>query len=302
MLPRTGRVLWWKDRERNMGLSFACHPAEAPASRLMHSYGLDSRNARRRYASKYWRQLDRELARAAEAETAIFSEEGLSNFDGEDKVANLAEAFRRRFETVKIYCMIREPFSWLSSNYVQYVKMGGTQPWEAYRDDQLDRGLFLTDLAPWLSIFGDKAVRIDVVRTDAVTQFCEFLGLDSPAKAAPRRNVSISQQGVEQLVALNRAYSESGAKRPAAVRKAFEKHMKGPSWRAPKDDISVVYARSQAEIGELLQHDSVSEEGKDFIASRWSPDAVTSGYQERQSDPEQQSEAFTNLLKDLFDK
>jgi len=300
LFARAGRVLSFKDKRRHMGFSFACHPVDADPTHLMRLHGLTGSMARRRYANRFWRRFDREIARQKGIHTVVLSEEDLSLTPHVGLTRTAHDMLNQRFTEVQVMCMLREPFALLSSSYVQAVKIGTGETWDVYRDRMLDAGLFFTRIQHWLEVFGRDQMKIRVLQHDALAPFASVVGFKMPYTSARTTNVSMSSLGVEQLRALNAAYQEEGRKRPHAVRRAFARHMKGPSWRAPAQDAALIYNRLGPEITQLMATGLLTKEDQAFVAAQWTPEAAVKKILPHADIYADGADGMTALLRSLF--
>jgi len=300
LFARTGRIIGGRDKRRHMGFSFACHPIEAAPTNIMRNYGLKRALVRRSYAKRFWRRLDSELARQNDVQTVVLSEEGLFETHYPSLVAEAHEKLGARFAQVHVMCMLREPFALLSSSYVQAVKIGTGETWEVYRDRMLDAGVFTPMIQRWLDVFGPDQMKVRVLQHDALEPFADVVGFKLPYTSARTSNVSMSAIGVEQLRALNAAYQKAGQKRPKAVRKAFGRHMKGPSWRAPASDAALIYDRLKPEIAQLGASGLLTSADQEYVAARWTPEKAVEKRSPNADIYADGAEGMTALLKSLF--
>ena len=278
VFAKTGRILWFKDRKRHSGLRFACEPLNAPATSLMKKYGLERAGPRRRYTKRFFAKLDREIASIDDATTLFFSAEELSGVTHPGTVAKVKSEFEKRFSRVRVFCLLREPFDLLSSGYVQYIKLGGTEPWDIYLERRLQKDLFWSRIRLWAEAFGRENMHVRVMGQDALQPFGELLGLSLQSQPDERRNKSLSALGIEVLRDLNMTYHAAGQKRPSEVRSAFQRFMTGPSWRAPVEDSEAIYARTKAEREMIAENFQLTEADIAAIDEHWNLEAVKAKY------------------------
>ena len=300
LFARAGRILSFKDKRRHMGFSFACHPPDAAPTHLMRLHGLTGATARKRYAKRFWRRFDREIAGQDGIHTVVLSEEGLSFTPYIGLPQQAHDMLGQRFAEVQVMCMLREPFALLSSSYVQAVKIGTAETWDAYRDRMLDEGLYFTRIRPWLDIFGPNQMKIRVLQQDALASFASVVGFRLPHGSARATNISMSSLGVEQLRALNATYQKEGRKRPPAVRSSFARYMKGPSWRAPAQDAVVIYDRLGAEMTQLVTSGLLTDEDNAYVAAQWTPEAAVKKIPPHADIYKDGADGMTALLRSLF--
>ena len=294
LYAKTGRVLWFKERERHVGLAMAFRPPHMAPTGLMRSYGLVRARARRRFTQKFLRDLDREIARSPGVHTVILSDEALGGFPDRAIPQLLHDEMTQRFDQVSVLCMVRDPVGYLTSNYAQEVKMGGTRLWPEFLQAMLAHNFFLDKIQGWQEIFGAENVLVRVLKQDAVADFGEALDLPGGLRDVARANPSLSRQGIELLRVVNAAYEAQGKKRPGSVRKAFVAHMTGAGRKASVAETERIYAARAEEIASLIDSCNLPEADIAHIRAQWRP---------RTNEPEQapdESEKLAAMLTTLF--
>ena len=275
LYPETGRKLWFKDRKRHIGFAMACEVPDQPPSAAMKSYGLTTARARQRFTRTFLRRLDREIARNRDAAVAVFSDEGLSSFRDPRMLQFIHDQMTARFDSVTIVCMLREPAGYLASAYSQYIKMGGVETWQMFKEKRLSTTLFLDRIATWQDIFGRDQVLTRVLQRDAVAQFQELLGLPPATDSAERENPSLSRFGLDLLRAVNAEYKRLGKTRPASVRQAFAAHLTGPGLKASVAESGQIYHACADEIAGLVARCDLPEADLVYISEYWQPRSRT---------------------------
>ncbi len=157
---------------------------------------------------------------ACGARTAVLSSESFFGdpFDGYARGAHVAADLAGLLEgrDVTVVALVRRQDTFLSSIWQQHVKEGGTRPWDAFRA-ALPPDVFDWDarLAAFDAAFGRERVRVLAYETafDAGERVLgRVLGpeVDIAVASVPRRNPSLSAEGLRLLAAANELLSDAG--------------------------------------------------------------------------------------------
>jgi hypothetical protein len=278
LFPKAGRILSFKDRRRHMGLSFACQPLDLPPTTMMKIHEVTSTFSRKLYRKRFFNRLTHELHKCGHSKIALFSAEELSTDTNDAMIRAIKNDLGALFNTVTVFNVIREPCAYLSSTYTQHVKIGGTQSWEAFRDYNLEAGLYLPALQRWATQFDPASISTRVMQNDALSLLEMELGTKIPNIPLERKNVSMSELGVEVLRQVNLKYAIACKKRPKNVRTTFAAHMQGPSWKVPAADIDLIYNAFSTEIDAIKQISTMDVADLNYIDEFWTADHVKESY------------------------
>jgi hypothetical protein len=267
----------------------ALYPESDAARKRLAGLGLTSRRKIERYNQKTLAQLTRGFARTS-ASSLLLSAEGVGHFSAEDTHA-LARWLAGLANEIRIIVCVRHPLDALSSEIQQRLNLGAVLE-DLYRSPPYYRFRSLFERLE--SAFGPNNI-IAYSFNDAVNHpggvtamFLSQLGIEDPAvfTREPPANTSMSHEAALLISALNRQrplLDENGRnplRRSDDIRQI--KSIPGRRYTAPAEVYERVrHAMQQdvewlrksyrvelraAHVEESMDHDSFSEESRDYIA------------------------------------
>ena len=267
----------------------ALYPDSDAARKRLAGVGLTSPRKIERYNRKTMAQFNKGFARTS-ASSLLLSAEGVGHFSAED-IRALAGWLAGIADEVKVLVCVRHPIDALSSEIQQRLNLGAVLE-DLYQSPPFYR--FRSLFTRLESAFGhDSIITYDF--SDAVSHpggvtamFLSKLGIEDTAVIGrpPRKNVTMSHEAALLISALNRQRPLLSGERRNPRRWADDirqlKRIPGRKYKAPAEVYEKVRDAMQQDIEWLrdnyqldlraapledgMDHDSFSEESKDYIA------------------------------------
>jgi hypothetical protein len=264
-----GRQFGAQRFNRHIGLLFSVYPIDQTPPAMMGHVGLTSREARIDYSEAFVAELEEELKTLGDNATIIISDEELFNFATEEIAEKICSVLRTLFAEIEIWAYIRNPVSYLSSAYIQSIRMGNSSSAREFSEKLLDETLYLKPLSMFSSRFGQETITIDwYTGSNVVTTLSEKLSLRPPADDDLRfRNESMSASALEVLRHINKLGPHE-LPLQLLLRDVCDK-IKGPKWTVSQDLAQYILDRSIRELDTLTDTYRIGGASESEIRSAW---------------------------------
>lgn len=254
---------------RHIGLLLSVYPTDQTPPAMMAHVGLVSRQAQRGYSKTFIAELEEELKPLGDNATIFISDEELFNFATEEIAGKIYSVLSSFFSQVEIWAYVRNPVGYLSSAYVQSIRMGNRSSARDFSERLLDDTLYLKPLSIYSSCFGHENIKISwYTGSNVVTALSEKLSLRAPADEDLRfRNESMSRNALEVLRHINKLGPHE-LPLQLLLRNVCDK-LRGPKWTVSPDLAKYILDRSIGELDTLTDTYRIDGASEDEIRSSW---------------------------------
>jgi len=277
-----GRTFGEKFINRHVGYLFAAYPADDIPPMMMAHVGLRTTEDRRAYSRQLAGELEAELACLGPDATVVISDEELFSFTTDNLADHLKRLLAKHFDSIEILAYVRNPISYVSSAYVQSVRIGNRSCAREFSEKLAGNTLYLNALSTWSRAFGKENLRVEWYDgTNVVDRMITRLALKAPASNSARfLNTSMSTAGVEVLRTIN-GLGPHELQLQLMLRNVCDK-IKGQKWTISKDIADFILNVSAAELDEIIDQFGVEGASVDEVRADWTKIPTLSGPVEEQ--------------------